>query len=118
MTDYGNIDVEEFFTGDPVEDWLDLKRREEIAPGTIKGLEQRLWWNADGTALQQFLAKRDVDVLDATVNDLFDYRDHIREVNKDRKSRTSSRISTFYQEMRGFKQTDSIPLRSCLAEQK
>jgi len=119
MTDYGNIDVEEFFTGDPVEDWLDLKRREEIAPGTIKGLEQRLWWNADGTALQQFLAKRDVDVLDATVNDLFDYRDHIREVNKDREVKNKlSEISTFYQEMRSFKQTDSNPAAFVLSRTK
>ncbi|PSP37976.1 hypothetical protein BRC71_08365 [Halobacteriales archaeon QH_7_65_31] len=110
MTDYGNIDVEQFFTGDPIEDWLDLKRREDISTGTVDSLVQKLQTNSDGTAFQQFLSNRDVGVLDATVMDLYDYRDFIREVNSKREMKNKlSEVSTFYNDMRRLKQTDSNP---------
>ncbi|SEU01097.1 hypothetical protein [Natrinema hispanicum] len=111
MSGYGKIDIEEHFDGDPVDDWLSLKCREDVADKTIEELERKLTENKNETGLRQFLDQRDVDVLEATVFDLFDFRDHIREKNSERDMLNRlTEISTFYSEMMHlYNQTDSNP---------
>lgn len=109
--DYGDINVEDQFTGDPIDDWLKLKEREDISRETMRNYRIRFEWNSEGTSLKQFLDKQEVDVLDAGIDEFFEYRDFLRErgaagrVLHDR----FADFSSFYYELMAFNQTDSNP---------
>jgi len=111
MKDYGEIDIEDHFDGDPVDNWLELKEREDIADKTIEELYRMFTENENETAFRQFLEQRDVEVLEATVWDLFDFRDYIREKNSERDMLNRlTEISTFYNDMMNlYNQTNSNP---------
>ena len=70
--DYGDINVEDQFTGDPIDDWLKLKEREDISRETMRNYRIRFEWNSEGTSLKQFLDEQDVDVLNAGINEFFE----------------------------------------------
>ncbi|PGF14363.1 hypothetical protein CP556_21980 [Natrinema sp. CBA1119] len=112
MTDYGEIDVEDIFTSsDPVADWLELKDHEDLAPGTTEGLRQVLQQNENETALQQFLGDRGMGVLDASVQDLFDYKDYLEEKGANDRGihNKLAESSAFYKELMTMNQTESNP---------
>lgn len=109
--DYGNVDMDDLFDGDAIDDWLKLKEGEEIAPKSHQALVDHVKENRNETALQQFLNQEDVYVLDATFSHFLKYVDYLRE--KGAKDRTIenrlSESSAFYNDLMEFGQTDSNP---------
>lgn len=118
MKEYGNIDVDDIFTSNPVDDWLELKEHQDPAPRTLETLKEKLKTNQNGTALQQFLDQRDISICDATVSDLFDYKDFLeKKGTSDREIKNKlSEISTFYTDLMGMNQTDSNPAGYVLSQ--
>lgn len=99
--EFGDIGLQQKFAGDdPVGAFLDFKERHDVTETTLRVLKNRLYKNGNGNALQQFLARRGVTVPEANVDDLFDYRDYLRntaEMTDNEVQRRFSEASTMYQ---------------------
>lgn len=111
MTDYGDIDVDDIFDSDPVNDWLSIKERQNVTPLTIYELKCTLKSNSNETGLQQFLEQRETGILEASVQDLFDYADHLEERGSNDRgvSNKLSTASSFYSALMTMNQADSNP---------
>lgn len=118
MTDYGDIDVDDIFTSNPVDDWISIKERQNLAPVTIRELERALKENRNGTGLQQFLEQRDTEILEASVQDFFEFADFLEENGSNDRGvhNRLSTASTFYAALMTMNQADSNPAGYVLSQ--
>lgn len=111
--DFGNIDVGESFseTDDLINAFMKRKRNAGTSQENYNAIRVMLKENGSETAYKQFLEAHDIDPLDATVDDLYAYKNHLeeKELTDGGIDTYLGRVSVFYRYLRRIGIADSNP---------